>query len=86
MLLDFTFICEIKTNKHAMENTMNLIRARIFTSAIFRFIYQLFGHSHLFLAKQLAELYEHNRNIHLIPKAWSEHGVEALWTGQKNIL
>ena len=24
--------------------------------------------------------------IHLIPKAWSEHGVEALWTGQKNIL
>ena len=23
--------------------------------------------------------------IHLIPKAWSEHGVEALWTGQKNI-
>ena len=24
--------------------------------------------------------------IHLIQKAWSEHGVEALWTGQKNIL
>ena len=24
--------------------------------------------------------------IHLIPKAWSEHGVEALWTGQRNIL
>ena len=24
-------------------------------------------------------------SIHLIPKAWSEHGVEALWTGQKNI-
>ena len=22
--------------------------------------------------------------IHLIPKAWSEHGVEALWTGQKD--
>ena len=26
------------------------------------------------------------QNIHLIPRAWSEHGVEALWTGQKNIL
>ena len=25
-------------------------------------------------------------SIHLIPKAWSEYGVEALWTGQKNIL
>ena len=24
--------------------------------------------------------------IHLIHKAWNEHGVEALWTGQKNIL
>ena len=24
--------------------------------------------------------------IHLIPKAWSEHGVEALWTGEKNII
>ena len=24
--------------------------------------------------------------IHLIPKAWNKHGVEALWTGQKNIL
>ena len=24
--------------------------------------------------------------IHQIHKAWSEHGVEALWTGQKNIL
>ena len=26
------------------------------------------------------------RAMHLIPKAWSEHGVEALWTGQRNIL
>ena len=25
-------------------------------------------------------------HIHRIHKAWSEHGVEALWTGQKNIL
>ena len=24
--------------------------------------------------------------IHLIPKVWSEHGVEALWTGQKKII
>ena len=24
--------------------------------------------------------------IHLIPKAWNEHGVEALWIGQKIIL
>ena len=24
--------------------------------------------------------------LHRIHKAWSEHGVEALWTGQKNIL
>ena len=29
---------------------------------------------------------KHSDSIHLIPKAWSEHGVEALWTGQKNIL
>ena len=30
-------------------------------------------------------LYQRCRtSIHLIPKAWSEHGVEALWTGQKN--
>ena len=27
-----------------------------------------------------------NSAIHLIPKAWSEHGVEALWTGQNNII
>ena len=27
-----------------------------------------------------------NMHIHLIPNAWSEHGGEALWTGQKNIL
>ena len=25
------------------------------------------------------------KRIHLIPKTWSEHGVEALWTGQRNI-
>ena len=25
-------------------------------------------------------------SIHLIPKAWSEHGVEALLTGEKNII
>ena len=27
-----------------------------------------------------------NDHIHLIPKAWSEHGVETLWTGQKIFL
>ena len=42
MLLDFTFYSvKIPQTNMQIENTMNLLRARIFTSANFKFIYQL---------------------------------------------
>ena len=41
--------------------------------------------SELFLDEKKSTNQQIRLQIHLIPKAWSEHGVEALWTGQKNL-
>ena len=51
MFLVFTFyLVRIPQTNMQMANAMNLLRAKIFTSAILKFIYQFFGYLLLFLS------------------------------------